>query len=168
LFLLARPRLSPKQLLAQFQLQVGKAKIPRILLGTFPFIGSGQFGSRAASYYEHFYGHPKNIVKIILAAVDLRVMDVQVLPFPPIFSALKAVQREIKQKLTVVGTIGPDDPSSDIHDFQRFNTAAMLVHGQITDKRDKQKILELLISFIAMVSLSRRNCSASAQCRSEI
>ncbi|MFQ6074099.1 MAG: hypothetical protein ACE5KC_02655, partial [Candidatus Bathyarchaeia archaeon] len=74
--MLARPRLSPKRLVAQFQLQVGKAKIPRILLGTSPFIGSGQFGSRAASYYEHFYGHPENIAKIILAAVDLGVTGV--------------------------------------------------------------------------------------------
>ena len=142
--MLARPRLSPKRLLAQFQLQVGKAKIPRILLGTSPFIGSGQFGSRAALYYEHFYGHPENIAKIILAAVDLGVTGVQVLPFPPIFSALKAVEREIKQRLTIVGTVGPDDPLGNIHAFQRFNTVAMLVHGQITDRRDKRKILELL------------------------
>ncbi len=47
---------------------------------------------------------------MILAAVDLGVVGVQVLPFPPIFSAWKAVQREIKQRLTIVGTIGPDDP----------------------------------------------------------
>ncbi len=144
LFLLARPRLSPKQLIAQFQLQVGKAKIPRILLGTSPFIGSGQFGSRAAFYHERFYGHPENIVKIVLAAVDLGVTGVQVLPFPPIFNALEAVEREIKQRLTLVGTVGPDDPLGNIRDFQRFNTVAMLVHGQLTDKRDRKKISELL------------------------
>jgi len=144
LFLLARPKLSPKQLIAQFQFQVGKAEIPIVLLGTSPFIGSGQFGSRAALYYEHFYGHPENIVKIILAAVDLGFTGVQVLPFPPVFSALKAVEREIKQRLTIVGTVGPDDPLGNIHDFQRFNTVAMLVHGHLTDKRDSQKIAELL------------------------
>jgi hypothetical protein len=144
LFLLARPRLSPKQLIAQFQLQVGKAKIPRILLGTSPFIGSGQFGSRAVLYYEHFYGHPENIVKILLSAVDHGVTGVQVLPFPPIFSALRAVEREIKQRLTIVGTVGPDDPLSNIRDFQRFNTVAMLVHSQISDRRDEREISELL------------------------
>jgi hypothetical protein len=144
LFLLARPRLSPKQLVAQFQLQVGKAKIPRILLGTSPFIGSGQFSSRAALYYEQFYRHPENIAKIILAAVDLGVTGVQALPFPPIFSALKAVERELRQRLTVVGTVGPDDPLGNIRDFQRFRTVAMLVHGQLTDERDEKKILELL------------------------
>jgi len=123
---------------------VGKAKIPRILLGTSPFIGSGQFGSRAASYYDYFYKHPENIVKIILAAVDIGVTGVQALPYPPVFSALKAVERELKQNLTVVGTVGPDDPLGDIRDFRRFHTVAMLVHGEITDERELRKISELL------------------------
>jgi hypothetical protein len=144
LFLLIPSKFSSKQLVAQFQLQIGKTRIPRILLGTSPFIGSGQFGGRAAFYYEHFYAHPENIVKVILAAVDLGVTGVQVLPFPPIFSALRAVEKEIKQRLTIVGTIGPDDPLGNIKDFQRFNTVAMLVHGQLTDRRDEKKISELL------------------------
>jgi len=123
---------------------VGRAKIPRVLLGTSPFIGSGQFGGRAASYYDYFYKHPENIVKIILAAVDIGVTGVQALPYPPIFSALKAVERELKQNLTVVGTVGPDDPLDDISDYQRFHTVAMMVHGEITDERKLQKISELL------------------------
>jgi len=123
---------------------VGKARIPRILLGTSPFIGSGQFGRRAASYHDHFYKHPENIVKIILIAVDVGVTGVQALPSPPIFSALKAAERELRQNLTVVGTVGPDDPLDDIKDFQRFHTVAMLVHGEITDERRLQKVSELL------------------------
>lgn len=113
-------------------------------MGTSTFIGSGQFGSRAALYYEHFYGRPENIAKIVLAAVDLGVTGVQVLPFPPVFSALKAVERAIRERLTIVGTVGPDDPLGNIRDLQRFNTVAMLVHGQLTDKRESEKIAELL------------------------
>lgn len=134
----------PKRLVSQLQLQVGKARIPRILLGTSPFIGAGQFGSRAQLYCEHFYQKPGNIVKIVLKAVDLGVMGVQALPFRPIFRALKAVEREVKERLTIVGTIGPDDPLSNIRDFQAFNTVAMLLHGEITDKRNSKRILELL------------------------
>lgn len=142
--MLAKPRVAPKLLISQLQLQIGKAKIPRILLGTSPFIGAGQFGSRADLYYSHFYENPKNIVKIIFKASDLGVTGVQALPFRPIFGALEAVERKLKDRLTVVGTIGPDDPKSDILDFQRFNTAAMLLHGEVTDERDAKKISELL------------------------
>jgi len=142
--LLVRPEHVSKHLVSQLQLQVGKARIPRILLGTSPFIGANQFGSRAQFYYEHFYKKPKNIVKIILKAVDLGVTGVQALPFRPIFGALKAVERELKERLTILGTIGPDDPLSNIRDFQGFNTVAMLLHGVITDRRDLRKISELL------------------------
>jgi len=142
--LLVKPERVPKGLVSQLQLQVGKARIPRILLGTSPFIGGGQFGSRAKIYYEHFYKKPENIVKIILKAVDLGVTGVQALPFRPIFRALKTVERELKDRLTIVGTIGPDDPVRNIQDFQAFNTVAMLLHGEITDRRSSREILELL------------------------
>lgn len=142
--MLVRPRIVPRRLVSQLQFQIGKAKIPRILLGTSPFIGAGQFGRRATFYYNYFYENPKNIVKIICKAVDLGVTGVQVLPFRPIFGALKAVERELKERLTIVGTVGPDDPLRDIRNFQEFNTAAMLLHGEITDKRDSRRISELL------------------------
>ena len=142
--MLVKPEHVPKGLVSQLQLQVGKTRIPRILLGTSPFIGAGQFGSRAQFYYEHFYQKPENIVKIVLKAVDLGVTGVQALPFRPIFRALKAVERELKERLTIVGTIGPEDPLSNIHDFQAFNTVAMLLHGEITDRRNSKEILELL------------------------
>jgi len=142
--LLVKPERVSKGLVSQLQLQVGKARIPRILLGTSPFVGAGQFGSRAQFYYNHFYQKPGNIVKLVLKAVDLGVTGIQALPFRPIFRALKAVERELKGSLTVVGTIGPDDPVSNIQDFQAFNTVAMLLHGEITDKRNSREISELL------------------------
>ncbi|MFB0523315.1 MAG: hypothetical protein ACETV1_06105, partial [Candidatus Bathyarchaeia archaeon] len=97
-----------------------------------------------AFYYTHFYENPENIVKIIRQAVDLGIMGVQVLPFPRIFSALKAVERELGERLTVAGTIGPDDPLGNIQDYQRFKTFAMLLHGQVTDGRDTREISRLL------------------------
>jgi len=141
---LAKPKLVPKQLISQLQLQVGKAKIPRILLGTSPFIGSGQFGSRASLYYTHFYENPQNIVKVMCKAVDLGVRGVQVLPHRKLFGALRFVEREIGEKLTIVGSVGRHDPLGDIREFQRFKTVAMLLHGELTDKRDSKKISELL------------------------
>ncbi len=144
--LLFRPKLSSRRLISQLQLQIGKGRIPRVLLGTSPFIGSGQFGSRAALYHSHFYRNPQNIAEIIFKAVDFGVTGLQVLPFRPIFNALKAVEGKVKEKLTIVGTIGPDDPLENIRSFQVFNTVAMVLHGEITDSRDSLRISELLNS----------------------
>lgn len=142
--MLDRHEPSPKYLVRQLQIQVGKAKIPRILLGTSPFVGAGQFGSRAASYYAHFYENPGNIVKIMLKAADLGVTGVQVLPYPRIFDALKAAERELGERLTVVGTVGSDDPLGNIRALQGFKTVAILLHGSITDKRNLREISGLL------------------------
>lgn len=142
--MLAKLKLAPKQLISQLQVQIGKAKIPRVLLGTSPFIGAGQFGRRAYEYYTKFYEHPENIVRIVLKAVDLGVTGIQALSSRPIFAALKAAERELKERLTVVATIGPDTPLDDIREFQRFNTVAMLLHGEITDRRKDREISELL------------------------
>ncbi len=57
---------------------------------------------------------------------------------------MKAVERELRERLTVVGTIGPDDPVGNIGDYQAFNTVAMLLHGEITDRRDVKTTKELL------------------------
>jgi len=142
--LLAKPKPLPKYLIKQLQIQIGKARIPRILLGTSPFIGAGQFGSRAEFYYRHFYEHPENIVKIILKAVDLGVTGIQALPYPRIFSALRAAEREMGEELTIVGTIGPEAPHDDIKNLRRFKTVAMLLHGQVTDARNIREISQLL------------------------
>jgi len=40
--------------------------------------------------------------------------------------------------------VGRHDPLGDIREFQRFKTVAMLLHGELTDKRDSRKIQELL------------------------
>jgi len=135
---------SLKQRFSQLQLQVGKARIPRILLGTSPFIGAGQFGSRSYRYYTRFYENPENIAKIILKAADLGVTGVQVLPHRPVFEALKIAEKELKTRLTVVGTIGPSDPLEDLKHFEEFKTVALLLHGALTDQKKIRQISGLL------------------------
>ncbi|MCD6243465.1 hypothetical protein J7K06_07295 [Candidatus Bathyarchaeota archaeon] len=128
----------------QLQIQIGKAKIPRVLLGTSPFIGAGQFGSRAYLYYQKFYKKPEKIAKIILKAVDMGVTGIQALPYPPIFKAIKIAEENLKERLHVIATVGPENPVEDLKNFQNFNTIAAILHGEITDKKDKRKISELL------------------------
>jgi len=46
--------------LAWLKVEIGNATIPRVLLGTSPFVGSGQFGTRSPIYYAKFYRNPEN------------------------------------------------------------------------------------------------------------
>ena len=142
--LLAKSKYALKGMILQLQLQVGKVRIPRILLGTSPFIGAGQFGAKAPFYRAHFYENPKNIAKLVHKAVELGITGIQLLPYPPIFRALEVVERDLGERLTVVGTVGPDEPQKDIEDLRRFNTVAMVLHGELTDRRDLGKTSDLL------------------------
>jgi hypothetical protein len=129
---------------AQAQLQIQKAKIPQILVGTSPFIGAGQFGVRAFLYYSRFYEHPANMVKIFSKAVDLGVRGVQLLPFPPVVEAIKSVERDLGLELTIVGSVRSNDPYGDIGILRDLRAAAMLLNGDLTDSHDTRKISELL------------------------
>jgi len=141
--LVLTPKLELKRRLSQFQIQVGKARIPRVLLGTSPFIGAGQFGSRAEKYYKKFQ-HVENIVKVVRVAVDFGVLGVQVLPSPKVFEAISWVEAEVKDKLTIVGTVGLHDAVEEIKRFSEFKTVALLIHGNITDRKNTKLVSELL------------------------
>lgn len=47
------------------EINLKNRKIPRLLLGTSPFIGAGQFGAKASYYYSTLYKKPHNMYKII-------------------------------------------------------------------------------------------------------
>jgi len=131
-------------LTAQAQIQIQKAKIPRILLGTSPFIGAGQFGPRAYTYYSQFYEHPENIVKIISKSFDLGIRGIHLLPYPPVVEAVKSAERDLKLELNIVGTIRFEDPHGDLQVLQNLRATAILIHGEITDSHREREINELL------------------------
>jgi len=141
--LVLAPRLELRRKVSQLQIQIGKTRIPRVLLGTSPFLGAGQFGKRALRYYQKFQ-RPRNIAQIIRAAIDLGVLGVQVLPASKVFEAIQIVESEIGSKLTLVGTVGLRDISEEIRVFGKFKTAAMLLHGGVTDCYNHKLVSELL------------------------
>jgi len=47
------------------KIKISEKEIPRILLGTSPFIAAAQFGHRARLYQLDLYNNPENILKII-------------------------------------------------------------------------------------------------------
>ena len=123
------------------QVWIGDRGVPKVLLGTSPFIGAGQFGDRALSYYSRLYKRPKNIVKIIIRSSEIGVKGIQLLPCPPVVRALREAERELGSRFTVLGTVTGEE---DIALLQEFETASMLLHGEVTDSRNQQVIRFLL------------------------
>jgi len=110
-------------------------EVPRILLGTSPFLAAGQFGLRAWEYYRKFVGKSENVAKIIKCCVALGVKGVQVLAYDYIVEAIESVVRETGEKLFIVGTVMPEDPRRSIKLLENIDCKIDLVHGALTSAR---------------------------------
>jgi hypothetical protein len=106
--------------------------IPRILLGTSPFIAATHFGHRARLYQLDLYNQPENILKIIKKAYDLGIHGIQLIPYPPVVDAVKWAIDE-GCTLNIVGTVRPDKEKEDIKLLSELGANAMLLHAVITD-----------------------------------
>lgn len=117
--------------------------IPRILLGTSPFIAAPHFGHRARLYQLDLYNQPENILKIIKQAYQLGVRGVQLIPYTPVVDAIRWAKDE-GCKLNIVGTVRPDKEKEDIKLLSELDADAMLLHAVITDTGDWDTISHYL------------------------
>ncbi|MCX5860465.1 MAG: hypothetical protein NT056_11375, partial [Proteobacteria bacterium] len=116
--------------------QVSKQQIPRVLLGTSPFLGAGQFGSRAPEYFERFHEHPENMVQLILHAWKIGVRGIQAIAFPRIIEAIETARKQEGIDPMVVGTLVPNEVESGIELMKRIDARVGLLHGMETDHFD--------------------------------
>ena len=119
------------------------ARIPRILLGTSPFIGAGQFGRRALPYYNRFYLNPSNILGIIRKVHELGIEGIQLLPYGPV---VEAVERALGEgiELRIVGSVRLGEAERDIELLERLGAVAMVAHAEIADLRDRRALEAVL------------------------
>jgi hypothetical protein len=108
--------------------------IPRILLGTSPFLGAGQFGVRAYQYYKHFFENPRNITDLVIEAINIGVRGIQLVAYREIVEAIRRVQVETGVELVIVGSLPFDRPEEGLDYLSSLPTKAVLLHGEETDR----------------------------------
>lgn len=113
-------------------------EIPKVLLGTSPFIGAGQFGLRALKYYEKFYLNPSNIKKIVKKSFEVGVRGIQLLPFKPVINVIDEILSE-GLNLKVVSTI----MGENLEEIEKLNPVAVLLHAELVDRCNKYVLREL-------------------------
>ena len=116
--------------------QVSKLQIPRVLLGTSPFLGAGQFGSRAPEYFERFHEHPENMVNLIMHAWKIGMRGIQAVAFPRIIEAIETARNREGIDPIVVGTVVPNEVENGIELLKRIDARVGLLHGMETDHFD--------------------------------
>lgn len=117
-------------------------RLPSVYIGTSPFCGAAQFGSRAYKYYERFCRKPENIVKLIKAAASSGIMGVQLIPYKAIVDAVQKVMREYP--LVCATTVGLDDIESEIKIAKRVKSRVVFLHAQVTDASRVEEVKEFI------------------------
>ena len=115
-------------------LDIDGKEFPKILLGTSPFIGAGQFGAKSYVYYKQFYENPRNIAKIIIECVKLGCNAVQAICCQPILTAIQDAVRATDTQIFIMGSTGLGEISNEIEAMKQLNAQSIVTHGSYTDR----------------------------------
>ncbi len=115
-------------------LEVDGRSFPKVLLGTSPFMGAGQFGERSNLYYSQFYENPENMTKIIIECVNLGCNAVQAICCPPILMAVQEAVRATGTEIFIMGSTGLGEISSEVETMKRLKAQSIVTHGSYTDR----------------------------------
>ncbi|MBS7287477.1 MAG: hypothetical protein KIH01_01680 [Candidatus Freyarchaeota archaeon] len=114
-------------------------ELPRVLLGTSPFLGAGQFGVKAYEYYRKFFKNPARVTELVAGCIEIGVNGVQLVAYPQIGDAVKKAEEKKGARLKVVGSLPFDMPSQALKYLSEFDTVAALLHGEQTDKLNMEE-----------------------------
>ncbi len=78
--------------------------LPGLMLGTSPFIGAGQFGSKSLDYQRQFFDNPDNMIRLFVHSANLGVKAIQLIGYQPLVTALMKAE-EISGDFFVAVTI---------------------------------------------------------------
>lgn len=105
-----------------------------VYIGTSPFMGAGQFGSRSRIYYEKFWNQPENMIKLFMAAIELGFDGVQAVAYPRILDALYVAREKTGQHIPIIASIPPREIQESLWNLADMKAEVILIHGAITDK----------------------------------
>ncbi|MCZ7362627.1 MAG: hypothetical protein O8C58_04750 [Candidatus Methanoperedens sp.] len=113
------------------------ANLPRLMLGTSPFIGAGQFGSKAPEYRRLFFEKPENMTRLFVHSAKLGVKAVQLVGYQPLVAALRKAQ-EAAGDFFVAVTIPRGDFASNLSLVSSLEPEFVSVHAQFCDGIDER------------------------------
>jgi len=108
--------------------------LPKLMLGTSPFIGAAQFGAKALKYKELFFDRPENITRLFIHSAKLGVKAVQLIAYDPLIRAMKEAEAAAG-KFFVVATIVENFDSS-LDKISSLEPEFIAPHAQFCDMLD--------------------------------
>lgn len=111
--------------------------LPGLMLGTSPFIGAGQFGSKSPDYRRRFFDNPDNMTRLFVHSARLGVKAVQLIGYQPLVAALMKAE-DISGDFFIVVTIPRGDFASNLDLVSPLEPEFVSVHAQFCDEFDSR------------------------------
>ena len=80
-------------------------QIPKLMLGTSPFIGAGQFGTKASEYRDRFFHNERTMKQLFIASARRGANAVQLIVYEPLVRALTVAMEETGEDFFIAATI---------------------------------------------------------------
>jgi len=111
--------------------------LPRLLLGTSPFVGAGQFGSKALEYKRLFFDRPDNMTRLFVRSAELGVRAVQLVAYEPLVGALSRAEAAVGD-FFVAATLPEGDFASNLDLVSPLEPEFVAIHALFCDRLDSR------------------------------
>lgn len=113
------------------------AQIPKLMIGTSPFIGAAQFGRKAYDYRRLFFYNESNMKRLFIHSAALDVKAVQLIVYEPLVNALIEAEKEIDEHFFIAATImGGRKFEHDLKLIKPLQPEIIAVHALFCDALD--------------------------------
>ncbi|MBN2159381.1 MAG: hypothetical protein JW807_08285 [Spirochaetes bacterium] len=119
-------------------------EFPKISLGTSPFLGAGQFGSRSLRYYSNLYEKPGNMVDIIVKSIEMGIEGIQAIAYKTIVDSILEAESRTGKKLKSSIAIGIDDWQQEMKYAEALDSSVVLMHAMIADSGSASLMAEII------------------------
>lgn len=130
----------------------GSAVLPRLLCGTSPFMGAGQFGGSGAAWYHKFFNHPERMAELFTHFCELGFPGAHIIAYPSIIEAARLAKES--HPLKVTASLLPDDWRENFEEVAALEPEVVYVHGSMTDQYLDRRAEEIIECFQAIRNLS--------------
>lgn len=114
-------------------LQIGKLKFPKVLFGSSPFFGAGQFKERSMIYHNKFYLNPPNITQLYQESILRGLNAIHVPNDKVIIHAIAEAKRSTSVDNFVLATVEGRNLHEELNLCEWIEAQSVIIHGSFTD-----------------------------------
>jgi hypothetical protein len=127
-----------------FEVNLGGRSIPRLMIGTSPFMGAGQFREKADGYRRRFCEHPENMTELFAYFVQKGLRGAHLCLLEPIARAAMDAYEKVGFRFPVLVTLMPDNWDLQWEWIARLDTVAVFLHAHYADQAPRTLIREFI------------------------